>query len=263
MPDEYLVRTGYAIRRDPTYFHDDQPGVTWQPEVYTHAGEVAAAFGCRRIIDVGCGNGDKLVALADRFEVTGIDFGPNIDLCRARHTVGTWVEFDVASEASWPASIDFVNATVVCADVIEHLLQPERLVAKLVSALEDARALLLSTPERHASYSGHTISPPPNTNHVREWTMRELIAFLRRAGLQHGSFGLTRSNDKSTAWHAVLLGYVADPADLPLLEETLIDAYVPELPPLPVNTARADATRLARRIAAGVRRRLIRRLPPS
>ena len=77
-----MIRTGYAERPDPVYFADTLPGdIVHQPDVYAHAAPLATRLGATRIVDVGCGTAGKLLALADRFELTGIDYGPNIEQC--------------------------------------------------------------------------------------------------------------------------------------------------------------------------------------
>src|SRR4029077_5069503 len=104
----------------------------------------AAVLGARRILDFGCGTGGKLVALADRFEIVGIDYGPNIEMCRSTYDVGTWLVDDF--EAPGAVDVDAAGAVVVCSDVIEHLRRPEVLLEKLRAARDGgALAVLIST----------------------------------------------------------------------------------------------------------------------
>src|SRR5437588_918111 len=116
MPDEYLLRSGYQQRDDVSYFDDAPSGIIYQPDVYADAARLARALGCRSLVDVGCGNGEKLVAFANDFEVVGIDFGANIERCRAEHAVGTWVEYDLMEpgDLALPVSVD--GAAIICSD---------------------------------------------------------------------------------------------------------------------------------------------------
>jgi len=235
VPGDDLIRADYAHRPEPAYFADHRPDahqVVWQPDVYTSAGLIAGALGGMTIVDYGCGTAGKLVALADRFQIVGIDYGSNIEWCRRTHDVGRWVEHDFDGDE--PVGVDVRGAVVVCADVIEHTTRPALLVAKLSQALNDgALAVLISTPERESTYGLWHAGPPPNEAHVREWTVRELSAFLRRAGLQHGSVGLTRSNTLDNQPNTILCVYVADRDRLEIVEDVLIDAPRPPAPPPP------------------------------
>jgi SAM-dependent methyltransferase len=248
MPDEYEIRSGYTHRPEPEYFADTQTlsePIVYQPEVYAHAAEAAAALGATRIIDFGCGTGGKLVELADRFEIVGIDYGPNIELCRSTYDVGTWLVDDF--DAPGPVDVDPAGAVVVCSDVIEHVRRPEILLGKLRAALEGgAVAVLISTPERELTYGLWHHGPPPNRAHVREWSTRELAALLRRSGFEHGSVGLTRSNTVRNVAHTILAGYVADPARLDTLEDVLVDAA---LPPIPKGQGQSTVERARRKLA--------------
>ena len=97
MPNPQSIRSEYTHRPQPEYFADTQTleePIVYQPDVYTHAAEVAEALGATRIVDFGCGTGGKLAALSPRFEIVGIDYGPNLEICRATYPVGTWVEDD-------------------------------------------------------------------------------------------------------------------------------------------------------------------------
>lgn len=213
----YFVKQGYRHRADPEYAFDvEDDGVLWQPDVYPEAARLAELLGASCIVDVGCGAGGKLASLRPRFDVIGIDLpGPNLDLGRARHPEIEWIEHDVESCLPLPVpDVVLTNSVVVCSDVIEHLRRPERLLRKLRSALDVARAVVLSTPERDLTWGTNHNGPPPNPAHVREWTMDELAAFLDEMGFPHRSITLTRSNDRYGAEHTILCRLFADPGAL-------------------------------------------------
>src|SRR5262245_8536940 len=90
--DLFFIRSDYRARTTPTYFSDDaeqRVGIVWQPDVYATAGRLARQFGAQRLVDVGCGDGAKLVELRSSFDLYGIDFGANIAACRDRYQFGT------------------------------------------------------------------------------------------------------------------------------------------------------------------------------
>lgn len=200
----YCVKEGYQTREIPEYFHEVDGDVVWQPDVYGELGDFADRLGATRVIDVGCGSAAKLAALHPRFDVVGIDFGANLEVCR-RHAFGTWIEHDLESTEALPVDAELLRGSViVCADVIEHLVRPERLLRALRQALEVAEAVVLSTPERDLTRGAEHLGPPPNPCHVREWSREELVQLLRSAGFAHVSAGLTRSNDHDPARHTIL-----------------------------------------------------------
>ena len=205
MPDRYLVRTGYRSRANPAYDNDRDSGTVWQPDVYQIAARIAKSLGAGRIIDIGCGRGAKLVEYHPRFKLTGLDFSSNIAHCRASYPFATWIDHDLEQTNDLPLSAaDLEEAVIVCADVVELLLAPERLLAALVRALDGARALLISTPERELTNGTRHDGPPRNSCHVREWSVREFQALLTSSGLIYQSLGLTRSNDLTDQAHTIL-----------------------------------------------------------
>ena len=204
----FCIKPGYVHRAAPEYFVDlteERDRVVWQPEVYPQAADIARRLGSRRIVDIGAGTAGKLVRLHPEFEIVGIDFGPNLELCRERYPFGTWREHDLESEEPLPLSpAELAGSILICADVIEHLVHPDRLLTKLRDALRHADALLLSTPERDRTRGADHLGPPPHVCHVREWSLEELGELLGEWGFEHGTVGLTRSNSASLERHTTL-----------------------------------------------------------
>lgn len=189
---EYFLPQGYRERLEPQYFDDEAMDAVWQPDVYAEAAALARVFDTRRIVDLGCGDGSKLVALHPEFEIVGIDVGANLERAR-EHGVGTWIELDLDSGGPLPIG-GCASTLFICADVIEHLVHPELTLAQIRDALSNgADALVLSTPERDLNGADRA-GPPANPAHVREWNRDELLRFLAAQGLD-GLAALTRSND--------------------------------------------------------------------
>ena len=195
--DDFCIRPDYVARPVPEYYADTPSGIVWQPDVYPEAQRVARLVGARTIVDLGSGNGAKLAPLHPEFEIVGVDIGSNLEFVRTHHPQGTWIEHDFEQDGPLPLEDALLtDAVVVCADVIEHLMDPLPLLAKLHDAFQrGAAAVLLSTPERTHTWGPGHAGPPPNTCHVREWTIDELGALLAREGFDFGDVELTRSND--------------------------------------------------------------------
>lgn len=187
---------GYRRRETPEYYTDKPLVNRWhmrihaQPDVYAQAGIIAKAHGATKIIDVGTGAGTKLVKLYPRFKITGIDFGPNIQMTRQHYSFGDWLEHDLSSPG--PLPVDTTDAVIVCADVIEHMVDSDLLLDKLRAALGNAQAVVLSTPDREQFRGIVHLGPPDNPAHVREWTLAELARYLRSQGFRRGRLGFTR-----------------------------------------------------------------------
>jgi SAM-dependent methyltransferase len=196
--ERFCLKPGYLSRARPEYFLDVEPdatGRTHQPAVYPFAAFLADRFGCTHVVDVGCGQASKLARLHPRFEIVGVDRGANLDACR-RHGFGAWVEWDLERGGSIPIPEHVLpGSAVVCADVIEHLIDPGPLLANLRRWLEVAPICVLSTPERDLARGPQDSGPPLNPAHVREWNLEELQTLLRAAGLRVAFAGLTYSND--------------------------------------------------------------------
>ncbi|MGI8828261.1 MAG: class I SAM-dependent methyltransferase [Candidatus Limnocylindria bacterium] len=244
MTDRYWLPRRYTSRERPRYDDDTSSGVAWQPDVYRAAAAVARTVGAHQVVDVGCGRGEKLVALHPGLGLIGIDFGPNIDHCRSAYPFGTWIEHDLEEPGPLPLLDDQLRGSViVSADVIEHLVAPERLLEKLAMALGLAKVVLLSTPERELWSGVRDGGPPRNACHVREWSIRELGQLLRTAGLPNHSIGLTRSNDRTEELHTSLAVITADSETLDKVVPTLVNM---EPPPRRHSAARIRIARLLR-----------------
>jgi 2-polyprenyl-3-methyl-5-hydroxy-6-metoxy-1,4-benzoquinol methylase len=161
-----------------------------QPDVYRLV-DVLAGLSGGPIIDLGCGKGGKLEALSHH-AIIGVDIGPNIAYCRKHHAFGRWIEHDLSRPD--PLPLDDVNikgSVIVCADVIEHLVDPLPLLRNLHACADRGACVVLSTPERELVRGQWDKGPPFNRAHVREWTIGELRALLEHVGFDVAFLGLT------------------------------------------------------------------------
>lgn len=205
---DFALPADYVSRAKPEYFEDavtEATGIVWQPEVYPYAGWLAHQFGCRRIVDVGCGRAGKLVAMSPEFEIMGLDFGSNLAYCCTHFPRGEWVDVDFDKLDPWPLEATALeNSVLICADVIEHLRDPRPLLRQLKRCLEHAPAVVLSTPERELTRGVRHAGPPDNRAHTREWSLDEFVALLHSEGLNVDYAGLTPSNDREPQRKTIL-----------------------------------------------------------
>lgn len=200
--DHYCIRNDYISRPSPDYFHDtsgDEPGVTFQPDVYRRAQDIAERMGAETLIDVGAGSGAKLADITGSRSAIALDYGANLERGIKRYPSFSWRQYNVETDDTLPVGGDEVRgAVVICADVIEHVERPDRLLRALRTALEaGAFAVLLSTPDRERTRGRRHRGPSPNTAHVREWRLDELVELVEREGLTCGAGGWTRPHDRT------------------------------------------------------------------
>ena len=200
---DYCLPPGYQARLEPDDVVTEDDEGSWQPDVHAEAAALAKRLRARCIVDVGCGNGWKLAALHPSFEIVGIDNSVNIAGCRERYDFGTWLEVDLGSDNSLGVA-DLTGSVLVCENLIEHLVEPERLLELFSHAFDRcAAALVLSTPDRDLMNEAGHLGPPANPAYVREWTSAEFERFMASAGLT-GHFGLTRSSDLAPSMRTIL-----------------------------------------------------------
>lgn len=155
----------------------------WQEPVYRYASRRKGGA-ARTVLDVGCGTGYKLVKYfagkADR--LIGLDQGSGVERARRDFPWATWIDGDLEGDEVWARADSMPSDLVICADVIEHLVDP----IGLLDHLHDLPCgrLILSTPDRSRLDDTPPLGPPLNTRHVREWTMGELQALLRSRGFE-------------------------------------------------------------------------------
>jgi SAM-dependent methyltransferase len=112
----------------------------------------------------------------------GLDQRSAVDYCR-KTIAAKHAEFRVEDLESPASRFDAPFDVIVCADVIEHLAHPERLLRYAAALLADGGRLIVSTPERDVMH-GRDVLVSPNPEHVREWNRAELGAFMRACGLR-------------------------------------------------------------------------------
>jgi len=147
----------------------------------------------RRVLDVGCGSG--ALGAAVRRErpgcaVTGIEWFEDA-AARARGRLDEVWRLDLNAIDRLPAPADAFDA-IVCGDVLEHLLDPERTLRALRPHLAPGGVLVISIPNvRHWSVVfpllvhdrfEYTDAGLLDRTHVHLFTVTEMALMLDRAG---------------------------------------------------------------------------------
>ncbi len=129
------MRTGSAVQagsRPAGYYESDRP-------------EVAALVpaDCRRVLDVGCGTGQLGRLLKERCHyVTGVEL---VD--EAADEARCWIDrVEIADvEKGFPFAPNSFDC-VIFADVLEHLIDPWRVLSEAVELLSDGGCIVASVP---------------------------------------------------------------------------------------------------------------------
>lgn len=184
---------------------------------------------CAYIIDLGCGNGKKLKEFHPQFQIIGVDIGYNLKFCRSNYPFGLWLDQDLGNPKAINIHEDILKKSVIiCADVIEHLVNPAYLLCNIKKIMDYSPACLISTPERDHLLDSDSFGPPKNIHHVREWNMTEFINLLNAFGFNIEFYGLTISNGltKRKETSLVILGNNYTDSKTKKLDEAYINKII-------------------------------------
>jgi SAM-dependent methyltransferase len=175
----------YIHRSTPEHHDDSAWNDQSQYEVYRFCKTFMDSNGLRKVVDVGCGSGYKLINYLGDFETVGIETDPCFSQLIQMYPDRNWLISGEPEKSFNPETHINDIDVVLCCDVIEHIVDPDDLLEYLIKL--DAKYYIISTPcrevlckgERFSSvYGQHWHGPPLNPCHVREWTMSELSKYL-------------------------------------------------------------------------------------
>jgi SAM-dependent methyltransferase len=174
----YCIKDDYTHRQE--YIQNIQINARdkFQDEVYHRARNIVDEHDYGKILDIGCGSSFKLIKYFRDKYFLGLELEPNLSWLRE-----TYPQFNYAlSDYQSPPEEHF--DLVICSDVIEHLLDPDKLL-EFINKL-NFKHFVVSTPERnliqqvqkqmgwHVQENG----PPANECHIREWTKPEFAEYV-------------------------------------------------------------------------------------
>jgi Glycosyl transferase family 2/Methyltransferase domain len=167
-----------------------------QSEVYHAVEYFLEATQRTTVIDIGCGKARNLRNVKAAHHI-GVDFLSNIAWCRDCYgTWGEWREADF-SQRSCLAIADLADesAVVVCAGVIERLVDPCPVIDLLSACYSRNAIVITSTPDRARLWGADNWGPPPRRRHIRESALDEYVACLTSHGLPVVYAGYAPSNN--------------------------------------------------------------------
>lgn len=131
----------------------------------------------QRALDIGCGAGAVLAALAKKYEAVGLDSSPrSLDYIRARglHAMQATLPNHLPFEASNPGDRFHV---IVMSEVVEHVAEDRASVAAAAALLAPGGILICTVPAHRWLWSSHD----EFNHHQRRYTRRQFSSLF--AGL--------------------------------------------------------------------------------
>lgn len=177
-PPKYFIKRGYRHRNNNIHFSDIHNEDEYQREVYEQAENLARSRGYKKVIDVGCGSGFKLMKyFGNHFEIVGTEIKSTLEYLQTNYPDYTWLNGEEVDFNSLHADM------VICSDVIEHVPNPDTLLKKIKS-ISGVKAIIISTPDRLLARGWYDYGPPANKTHIREWNGKEFYAYLQSQNLR-------------------------------------------------------------------------------
>lgn len=191
LPANYRQQTAAATHDlerpegEPTYWNPARIAAAgkYQYHVYRWAAELIEAAELNSVLDVGCGPGVKLRSLLAPVcaDIEGIDQRSAIDAAMKCGAPGKFTEVDLDNPGAIRPWRTF--DLIVCADVVEHLIDPDPMLRMILGFCHHETLVLFSTPDR-ARLHGRACMASEKPEHVREWTHPEFKRLLSSRGYQ-------------------------------------------------------------------------------
>lgn len=139
----------------------------------------------KTILDIGCGISSKVKKFFPHAHLTGIDLQESIILARQNSPKELFYvcDLDSDSDISLISNQLPIFDIILCIDVIEHVLYPEKMLRLIKNKMNDDSIAFITTLERDISRgleSGKIGSPHPA--HIREWNQAEFTSFIKSEG---------------------------------------------------------------------------------
>lgn len=218
-PDRYFLPVGYVCQssnrtldtqreaKDGAYWAPwrVKDAARWQRHVYALAARITRRIIRTRtinndprpvrVLDVGCGVCVKLSEhlVPTGAHVVGIDQDSALAVARS---LGCTAELHPANLESPDPSLDLGGAfdVILCADVLEHLVNPDHALELIRRCAHSKTRIILSTPERHRE-RGRACMASLKPEHVREWAFAEFGAYVTSRGFHICRHALCTKDD--------------------------------------------------------------------
>ena len=184
--DNFFIKSSYKPntiletieREDRKYWtsHRISQSYYYQYYIYKFCRKFIKAEKIKSVIDIGCGFAVKLMELIYPIcnEVYGIDQERIIQCCIKYFGLKTFISDDIENPK---LVFDRKFDLIICSDIIEHLLNPDKLLFYIKRFCHKNTYIVISTPERDV-LRGKNCNFSPKRTHIREWNMEEFRNYL-------------------------------------------------------------------------------------
>lgn len=170
---------GYVERADAAQLSSSSSSRRLHEARYEFAGTLELG---ERVLDCACGTGygSRILSLNSDRSVVGVDISEEAVSEARRSQSSERVEFRIA-DASLPGQLPGPFSAIVSFETIEHVPQPDRVLANFAAALEPGGILVISTPNGSVTSPIRRL-PPPNPFHLWEESIPGFVRRLEKAG---------------------------------------------------------------------------------
>lgn len=189
----YYIKAGYHPKERALTFEGDDVGAYWTDErikkattnqyyVYEKCFTLLQNRGYHTLLDVGCGPPVKIKGLLAQYcvDIVLVDQPSIADLVNGILPKAEFIPVNLEHiDLVLPKKFDLI----ICADVLEHLLNPDNCVRFIRRHLAPQGLAVLSTPERDY-LRGKDCSYSPKPEHVREWNSVEFAQYITSRGFE-------------------------------------------------------------------------------
>ena len=135
-----------------------------------------------RVLDIGCGQGDLLAELKAHYpgaELCGLDVSQSgLDVAGAKVPSATLLRCDLSTDGEVPSRLKGWATHATCSEVLEHVDEPQRLLARAAAFMAPGCRLVVTVPGGPMSRFDRHIG------HRRHYTARSLAQLLAAAGYE-------------------------------------------------------------------------------
>jgi SAM-dependent methyltransferase len=141
---------------------------------------LADSGGPERYLDIGSGQGDLAVEVAERWpaaEIAGIELSDRgVDIASGKVSRGRFAQFDLLSGLPPLDGFDSWATHATCSEVLEHVDEPAEFLGAARSWLGPGATLIVTVPGGPMSAFDHHVG------HRRHYTITDLTSLLEGAG---------------------------------------------------------------------------------
>lgn len=156
---------------------------------YDQIGSVVQRLGPRKILDVGCGDG-RLARAIRAHCPDAIIHGCDVSAVALARSEGLDRQYAVDLDCEVLPEAGGSFDLVIASEVIEHLIQPDHVLAELARVLRQGGHVVLTVPNvafwrfRVQALCGHVPSVTADDRHLHSFNASLLDQLIRRAGLE-------------------------------------------------------------------------------